>query len=80
MPSPAALDARSECLIRDTAAVALGRKPVDAAMHALDGTRGQDIAEYAVILAAILVFVVGTIRPIGSNDNTIFSNPASSIQ
>jgi len=41
---------------------------------------GQDIAEYAVMLAVILVLVVGTIRRIGSNANTVFSNAASSIQ
>jgi Flp pilus assembly pilin Flp len=41
---------------------------------------GQDIAEYAVMLAVILVLVVGTIRLIGSNANTAFSNVASSIQ
>ena len=42
--------------------------------------RGQDIAEYAVMLAVILVIVVGTIRLIGSNANNVFSNVASSIQ
>jgi Flp pilus assembly pilin Flp len=42
--------------------------------------QGQDIAEYAVMLAVILVIVVGTIRLIGSNANTVFSNVASSIQ
>jgi Flp pilus assembly pilin Flp len=41
---------------------------------------GQDIAEYAVMLAVILVLVVGTVRLIGSNSNTVFSNVASSIQ
>jgi Flp pilus assembly pilin Flp len=41
---------------------------------------GQDIAEYAVMLAVILVLVVGTIRLIGSNSNNVFSNVASSIQ
>ena len=41
---------------------------------------GQDIAEYAVMLAVILVIVVGTIRLIGSNANTVFSNVASSVQ
>jgi Flp pilus assembly pilin Flp len=41
---------------------------------------GQDIAEYAVMLAVILVIVVGTIRLIGSNANTVFSSAASSIQ
>ncbi|PYV94491.1 MAG: Flp family type IVb pilin [Acidobacteria bacterium] len=42
--------------------------------------KGQDIAEYAVMLAVILVIVVGTIRLIGSNANTVFSSAASSIQ
>lgn len=41
---------------------------------------GQDIAEYAVMLAVILVLVVGTIRLIGTNANAAFSNVASSIQ
>ena len=41
---------------------------------------GQDIAEYAVMLAVILVIVVGTIRLIGSNANNAFSNVASSLQ
>lgn len=41
---------------------------------------GQDIAEYAVMLAVILVLVVGTVRLIGSNANSVFSQAASSIQ
>ncbi len=41
---------------------------------------GQDIAEYAVMLAVILVLVVGTVRLIGSNANNVFSATASSIQ
>jgi Flp pilus assembly pilin Flp len=41
---------------------------------------GQDIAEYAVMLAVILVIVVGTIRLIGSNANNVFSNVGSAIQ
>ena len=41
---------------------------------------GQDIAEYAVMLAVILVLVVGTIRLIGGNSNNVFSAVASSIQ
>jgi Flp pilus assembly pilin Flp len=41
---------------------------------------GQDIAEYAVMLAVILVLVVGTVRLIGSHANNVFSNAASSIQ
>jgi pilus assembly protein Flp/PilA len=42
--------------------------------------RGQDIAEYAVMLAVILVIVVGTIRLIGTNANSVFSSVGSSIQ
>ena len=41
---------------------------------------GQDIAEYAVMLAVILVIVVGTIRLIGGNANNVFSSAASAIQ
>jgi Flp pilus assembly pilin Flp len=44
------------------------------------GEQGQDIAEYAVMLAVILVIVVGTVRLIGSNANNVFSTVASSIQ
>jgi Flp pilus assembly pilin Flp len=42
--------------------------------------KGQDIAEYAVMLAVILVLVVGTVRLIGSNANNAFSAVASAIQ
>ena len=41
--------------------------------------QGQDIAEYAVMLAVILVLVIGTVRLIGTNANTAFSSVASSI-
>lgn len=41
---------------------------------------GQDIAEYAVMLAVILVIVVGTVRLIGSNANNVFSNVGSSLK
>ena len=40
---------------------------------------GQDIAEYAVMLAIILVVVVGTIRLIGSSSNSVFSTVSSSL-
>jgi len=40
---------------------------------------GQDIAEYAVMLAVILVIVIGTVRLIGGNANNVFSQVASSI-
>jgi Flp pilus assembly pilin Flp len=41
--------------------------------------QGQDIAEYAVMLAVILVIVVGTVRLIGGNANNVFSSVGSSI-
>lgn len=41
--------------------------------------RGQDIAEYAVMLAVVLVIVVGTIRLIGGSANNVFSEVSSSI-
>jgi Flp pilus assembly pilin Flp len=41
---------------------------------------GQDIAEYSVMLAVILVIVVGTVRLIGSNASNVFSQVGSSIQ
>ena len=41
---------------------------------------GQDIAEYAVMLAVILVIVVGTVRLIGANSNNVFSQVGSALQ
>jgi len=46
----------------------------------LHDEQGQDIAEYAVMLAVILVLVVGTIRLVGSQSNNVFSSVASSVQ
>jgi len=42
--------------------------------------QGQDIAEYAVMLAVILIIVVGTVKLIGTNSASVFSNVGSSIQ
>lgn len=42
--------------------------------------KGEDIAEYAVMLAVILVIVVGTVRLIGSNASNVFSRVGSAIQ
>jgi Flp pilus assembly pilin Flp len=41
---------------------------------------GQDVAEYAVMLAVILVIVIGTVKLIGSNANNVFSQVGSSMQ
>jgi Flp pilus assembly pilin Flp len=47
--------------------------------HVCRDEQGQDIAEYAVMLAVILVLVIGTVRLIGSNANNAFSSVASSL-
>jgi len=57
-----------------------GRRMSQLFQQLLRDEQGQDIAEYAVMLAVILVIVVGTIRLIGSNANNVFSAVASSIQ
>jgi Flp pilus assembly pilin Flp len=44
------------------------------------GTEGQDVAEYAIMLAVILVIVMGVVRMIGSNASSVFSQVASTIQ
>jgi Flp pilus assembly pilin Flp len=49
-------------------------------IHLWNDDSGQDIAEYAVMLAVILVVVIGTIRLVGSNANNVFSSVASSVQ
>lgn len=46
----------------------------------LANDEGQDIAEYAVMLAVILVIVIGTIRLIGGNANNAFSTAGSALQ
>jgi len=48
--------------------------------HLWSEESAQDIAEYAVMLAVILVIVVGTIRLVGTNANNVFSTVASSVQ
>ena len=53
--------------------------PVQSLLNIIWSDEGQDIAEYAVMLAVILVLVVGTIRLVGSNANNAFSAVASSI-
>jgi pilus assembly protein Flp/PilA len=42
--------------------------------------QGQDVAEYAVMMAIILGLAVGTVRLIGTNANTTFSSIGSTIQ
>jgi Flp pilus assembly pilin Flp len=75
-PSPIPFPARSS----HTPAKPSTHKAADILRRAWSDDRGQDIAEYAVMLAVILVIVVGTVRLIGSNANTVFSQAASTIQ
>jgi Flp pilus assembly pilin Flp len=56
-----------------------GSSMVDLFWNACLDDEAQDIAEYAVMLAVILVLVVGTIRLVGSNANNVFSSVASSV-
>jgi pilus assembly protein Flp/PilA len=49
-------------------------------VRGLNDERGQDIAEYAVMLAVILIIVIGTIKLIGTNANSTFSNVGSALQ
>ena len=48
--------------------------------HLWSDEKGQDIAEYAGMLAVILVLVIGTVRLIGGNANNVFSSVASNVQ
>ena len=57
----------------------LGRERMNRFLKLWSDESGQDIAEYAVMLAVILVIVVGTVRLIGSHANMVFSQAASSI-
>jgi Flp pilus assembly pilin Flp len=34
---------------------------------------GQDVAEYAIMLAVVLALAIGTVQAIGANANTVFS-------
>jgi len=55
-------------------------RTLSSSWETLQGEEGQDVAEYAVMLAVILAVVVGTIRMIGSGANNVFSSVASNIQ
>jgi Flp pilus assembly pilin Flp len=58
----------------------LQRREGGCRLRLLKEDTGQDIAEYAVMIAVILVIVVGTVRLIGSNANNVFSTVASAMQ
>ena len=56
------------------------RKTIRLLIGLCRNTEAQDVAEYAIMLAVVLVIVVGTVRMIGSNAGTVFSQVASGIQ
>jgi Flp pilus assembly pilin Flp len=58
----------------------LGSKVLESIGRLWSEDQGQDIAEYAVMLAVILIIVIGTVKLIGTNANSTFSNVASSVQ
>jgi len=46
----------------------------------LQDVEGQDVAEYATMMAIVLILVTGTVRLIGVNASAIFSQVGSAIQ
>ena len=65
--------------VKNTNSLSNGVRLMRRVFVALSSEDGQDIAEYAVMVAVILIIVVGTLRLVGSNSNTVFSQVASSI-
>jgi Flp pilus assembly pilin Flp len=57
----------------------LGARVIKAFRQLWVEENGQDVAEYAVMLAVILVIVIGTVRLIGGNANNVFSQVGSSL-
>ncbi|MBI3474935.1 MAG: Flp family type IVb pilin [Acidobacteria bacterium] len=57
----------------------LGVKVIATLRQLWNDNQGQDVAEYAVMLAVILVIVIGTVRLIGGNANNVFSQVSSSM-
>lgn len=55
------------------------KQALQAVQRILRDESGQDIAEYAVMLAVILLIVIGTVKLIGTNANSTFSNVASNL-
>jgi Flp pilus assembly pilin Flp len=46
----------------------------------LRSEKGQGIAEYAIMLAVVLVVLMSAVRLIGANSSNIFSQVGSAIQ
>ncbi len=52
---------------------------VEAVRHLFADDRGQDIAEYALMLTVILLIVVASVAAIGGNANSMFNAAASQL-
>jgi Flp pilus assembly pilin Flp len=65
---------KGECL---GPAVEMGATVINIIRQLWAEESGQDVAEYAVMLAVILVIVIGTVRLIGGNANNVFSQVSS---
>jgi len=50
-------------------------------LHSLwSNDAGQDVAEYALLLAVLLVVVAGAVAAIGTNADTIFGNARDALK
>jgi Flp pilus assembly pilin Flp len=47
--------------------------------HLWTNDAGQDVAEYALMLAVVLLIVVASVSAIGTNANTVFNSVASQL-
>lgn len=66
-------------LFRSNAGLPSGVSRMAVPSSLLRDDSGQDIAEYAVMLAVLLVIVVGTIKLVGSHANNVFSAVGSDL-
>lgn len=66
-------------IVRIGRAVVQGARVITRIRQLWKEESGQDVAEYAVMLAVILVIVIGTVKLIGSNANNVFSQVGSQL-
>jgi Flp pilus assembly pilin Flp len=67
----------NQCLSWGAAVDEMGAHLINAIQNLWIDESGQDVAEYAVMLAVILVIVIGTVRLIGGSANNVFSQVGS---
>ena len=66
-------------LIVDAPTIVGGETVIETIRQLWVEDQGQDVAEYAVMLAVILILVVATVRLVGSNANNAFSQVGSAL-